>query len=281
MTIRLRQRLGKYRIERRLAEGGFGTVYQALDTLEGIRVALKVLRGRQLSKEALADFRHEVRIIAQLDHPHILPLKNAAFIDGRLVLAFPLGVESLESRMRRRMSSAQILNFGEQMLEALNYAHSCQIIHCDVKPDNLILFPNGTLRLTDFGIAKLALRTLSASGSGTVGYMAPEQALGKPTFSSDLFAVGLVLFEMLTGELPEWPFTWPMSGIDRLRRRVSPEIISVLRKSLEVDLRKRYRTAKSMLRSLRLARQTSPRTHSTRRRTAADTASRHMLRRCA
>jgi serine/threonine protein kinase len=95
------------------------------------------------------------------------------------------------------------------MIEAVAYAHRQRIIHCDIKPENFILFPDNRLRLTDFGIARVAQNTVAGSGSGTVGYMAPEQAMGKPSMRSDVFSLGLVIYRMLTGQLPEWPFEWP------------------------------------------------------------------------
>jgi serine/threonine protein kinase len=93
------------------------------------------------------------------------------------------------------------------MTSAIAYAHAHnRVIHCDVKPDNFILFPDNVLKLADFGIAKVAYQTLRASGSGTVGYVAPEQAMGKPSFRSDVFSLGLILYRMFSGVLPEWPY---------------------------------------------------------------------------
>lgn len=254
MGFRARQKLGKYRLERRLAEGGFAAVYQAYDTVEGIRVALKIPLPHQVTPSTLADFRREARLTASLDHPHILPIKNAALVDGHFVIALPLGQETLEQRMKRRMTGAFVLDCSEQVLDALSYAHRRKIIHCDVKPDNVIVFAGKHLRLTDFGIAKVAHRNVPASGSGTVGYMAPEQAMGRPSFGSDVFSMGLILFRMLTGKLPEWPYRWPLVGHDRLRRRASPDVIGVIEKALSVDVALRYRDAGQMLVALRRAR---------------------------
>ena len=101
--------------------------------------------------------------------------------------------------MQRRLSIRTALDLGEQLLRAIAFAHENRVIHCDVKPDNLLLFDRGRLRLTDFGISKIAHRTISASGAGTVGYMAPEQAMGRPSARSDVFAAGLVLWQMFSG----------------------------------------------------------------------------------
>jgi serine/threonine-protein kinase len=232
-----------------LAEGGFAQVYKAFDTIEGIRVALKIPQIAELGANAFEDIRKEVRMTARLDHPHILPIKDANFIEGRFVVVQPLGEENLNDRLRRRMSFTTALGFFEQLLDALRYAHEKRVVHCDVKPDNIILFSSNHLRLADFGLARIALRTFSASGSGTVGYMAPEQAMGKPSFRSDVFSAGLIAYRMFSGILPEWPFTWPLPGMAVLRRKAHPDLIAVLRKALEVDSRKRYKDAGVMARA--------------------------------
>jgi serine/threonine-protein kinase len=243
----LRGKIGKYRLLRRLGTGGFAEVYKALDTVEGVHVALKLPKAPFQTPELLEDFKKEIRLAARLEHPHILRVKNADFFGGRLVVAYALGEETLADRLRRRMSVTTCLAFAEQMLEALAHAHAHRVIHCDVKPENLILFPDLGLCLTDFGIARVALRILSASGSGTVGYLAPEQALGKPSFRSDVFAAGLVIYRMLAGALPEWPFEWPLPGYEVLRRKVPSGFVSFLRRALQVDHRKRFADAEQML----------------------------------
>lgn len=249
--FRARQRVGKYRIERRLANGGFAVVYQAMDTIEGIRVALKVPHSNFIDEDVLKDFRSEVRMTAKLDHANILPLKNASFIDGHFVIAFPLGRESLYERLRRRMSLATVLDFSEQMLHATAYAHRQRIIHCDIKPENFILFANNRIRLTDFGIAKVAQKTVRAAGTGTIGYMAPEQAMGKPSLRSDVFSLGLIMYRMLSGQWPDYPYEWPFPGHQKLRGRVHRDVVGFLRKSIEVMPRKRYRDADQMLEEFR------------------------------
>jgi serine/threonine-protein kinase len=243
-VFKARQTIGKYRIERRLAEGGFAVVYRALDQIEGVRVALKI--PRQNMAGALDDFRREVRLAAKLDHPNILPLKNAEFVEGHFVVVFALGEKTLADRLQTRLATRTALDYAEQMLEAVACAHRHRIIHCDVKPENLILFAGDRLRLTDFGIAKMALRTVRASGSGTMGYMAPEQAMGKPSFRSDVFSAGLILYRMLAGHLPEWPFEWPPPRYERLRGRVHPDLIELIRRSLELDPKKRFRDGNQM-----------------------------------
>lgn len=254
--LRPRQMLGKYRIVRKLAEGGFATIYEGLDTIEGLRVALRVPRLRHLSAEMLEMFRKEVRLVARLEHPNILPVKNAEFIDDLFVVSTLLGRGTLADELDERWLPARTaLAYGEQILEAAAYAHGQRIIHCDIKPENLILFPGERLRLADFGIAKVALRTLAASGSGTVGYLAPEQALGRPSFRSDVFSIGLILYQMFSGEVPEWPFAWPPAGIERVRRKAHPELIALLERALRVDQYRRFADAGSMLTAFRRLKQ--------------------------
>jgi serine/threonine-protein kinase len=249
--LRTRQKLGKYRIDGRIENGGFATVYEATDTLEGVRVALKIPYDDILTEEVLRDMLKEVRLAARLKHPHILPLKNADYIDGRLVLAYPLGERSLAQRLQSRVSLPVALDLAEQMIAAAAHAHEHRIIHCDIKPQNMILFDGGHLMLTDFGIAKIAHRTIvRASGSGTVGFCAPEQAMGKPSFASDVFSLGLVVYRMFSGRLPEWPFAWPPPGHAALRAKVHADLLAMLRRAIEIDPRKRYPHAGAMLAAL-------------------------------
>jgi eukaryotic-like serine/threonine-protein kinase len=252
--LRPRQKLGKYRIERRLGVGGFAYVYQAMDTIEGIRVALKVPRSQHLSEEIMNDFRNEVRLTAKLDHPNILPLKDASFIEDHFVIVFQLGERTLADRLRSRLSLVVALDYAQQMLDAVSYAHRLNIIHCDIKPENFIVFPNNRLRLTDFGIAKVAQRTIKGSGSGSVGYMAPEQAMGRPSLKSDVFSLGLILCRMLSGQWPEWPFLWPPPGYERLKHKAHPDLIEFLRRAIEPSPRKRFRDAEQMLNAFRRVR---------------------------
>jgi eukaryotic-like serine/threonine-protein kinase len=267
--LRARQKLGKYRIVRRLGEGGFANVYEAMDTIEGLRVALKIPHDHLVTPSVLGDFRNEVRLTAKLDHPHILPIKDASIIEGRFVIAMPLGERTLHDRLRSRMAIGTALELAEQILEAVAYAHRQRIVHCDIKPENVVLFPDGRLRLTDFGIAKVARNTLRGSGTGTVGFMAPEQAMGKPSLRSDVFSLGLVLYRMLSGHWPEWPFDWPPAGYHRLRGRVHPDMIALLKRAIDPDPRKRFRDADQMHRAFTKA-ATKVRRQLARRRSAAD-----------
>lgn len=249
--LRARQKLGKYRIERRLSDGPRAAVYQAYDTIHGIKVALKIPDPEIMDDEFLDEFRREARLSERMEHPNVLPVQNACFLDGYFVIAMPLGIETLADRLTRRISNERALDFTRQALAAVAHAHSRKIIHCDVKPENFILFPDNRLRLTDFGFSKIALRSVRrASGSGTVGYLSPEQALGRPMFQSDVFALGLVIYEMFSGELPEWPYKWPPPGHARIRGKLRPKMLAWLRTAMEFKPQDRYKNAVTMQRAL-------------------------------
>lgn len=245
--LRAASRLGKYKIRRRIASGGFATVYEALDTVEGVRVALKVPFAHLVDKETLELFRREARLCARLDHPNILAIKNAAIIDDQFVIATQLAERSLGDRLRNRLSREKALSYCQQMLEALAYAHKKRVLHCDLKPDNFLIFPDERIRLTDFGIAKVARATVAASGSGTLGYMAPEQAMGRPSLRSDVFSLALIFHRMFAGVVPEWPFEWPLPGHSRLKSAVHPDFVKFLQKCLMVRPEKRFADAQEML----------------------------------
>ncbi|MCA8940996.1 MAG: protein kinase [Planctomycetes bacterium] len=245
--LRARQKLGKYRIVKRIADGGFARVYKAKDTIEGVDVALKIPHADLMTKNAMQWFRQEARVHASLDHPNILPVKNAEIIDGLFVIAYPLGKKSLADRLRSRISTDRLFDFALQMLEAVAYAHAHGVVHCDLKPENFILFEGDRLRLADFGVARVARRTVPGSGSGTIGFIAPEQAMGKTSPRADVFSLGVILWLMLTGELPEWPFEWPPKGYERIRGKLHPDFVAMLRRSMEVDPKKRFADAKQML----------------------------------
>lgn len=242
--LRARQKLGKYRILSRIASGPQADVFKAYDTIHNTRVALKLPRIE--GNNGLDDVLHEVRVATRLHHPNILAIQNASYIDGHFVIAMELGGESLGDRLERRTSTAKAMSLADQALAGLAHAHEHRIIHCDIKPENYILFPDNRLKLADFGFAKRVLRTLKASGSGTIDYIAPEQAMGRPRFQSDVFSVGLVLYRMFSGKLAEWPFKWPMAGHDRLTARVRPEFVEFLKRAIQLDPADRYRDAMQM-----------------------------------
>ncbi len=255
-SLRIGSRLDKYRLIKKLGYGGFATVYAALDQIENRQVALKVPEEKYVADAAsLEDLQREVRIMAKLEHEHIVQLKDARFIDGRFVMVFPLGVESLDSRLQRRMGRQTAVDLAQQMIAAVAFAHGNKILHRDIKPDNFILFANNHLRLTDFGLARIHRGRCDHSASGTLGYMAPEQAMGKPTFRSDVFSLGLVLYRMFAGELPAYPFEAPLPGAARVKRVLSPEYLALIRKSIEPNPTKRFRDAVAMLNAFKQIRQ--------------------------
>lgn len=235
--------LGKYRLRRRIATGTYATVWEAWDMVMDIPVALKIPKDdgdRRL-------FLDEVRIQLTLEHPNVLPVLNADYIDDVLVVASPLGRESLREQIQRGVDAETALFYAGQLLAGLAEAHDHDVVHCDVKPENLILFGDGRVRLGDFGLAKFTHDGISEGTSGTVGYLAPEQAHGHPSKASDVFAAALVIHELLTGCLLLWPFDRPFTGHETLLER-APQVVAVLDKALVVDERERYPDAGEMLR---------------------------------
>jgi serine/threonine protein kinase len=246
-------RLGKYRLSKSLGQGGSSEVWKARDCVEGIWVALKIpLAGVNGERDNQALLR-EVRLVAQLRHPHIVPVKNADIIDGQAVIATELSVGTLDD-CSRPMSVRRIISITAQVLDGLSYAHHKHLVHCDVTPGNIFLFPNGRAALGDFGIGlqiKGKMRTID--DYGTPGYVAPEQAYGHPTYRSDCFSVGLILYEYITGVLPKWPFRWPPRGYKRLRERTNIAFARFVKQALAIDPEKRFENAEKMRSALLLA----------------------------
>lgn len=221
-------------------------MYAATDTLLGLKVALKIPLPTMVSDELLDEFRREAKLTIQLEHPNILPIRDASFIDGYFVIVTPLGEQTLDERLKKRMASETCFEIGSQLLDAVATAHQSGVIHCDIKPDNILMFGPRHIRLGDFGIAKAALKTISGSGTGTIGHMAPEQAMGKPSMRSDVFSIGLIAYRMFSGSWPEYPFRWPMEGVAALRRKCHPELVRVIRRSIETEPAERFRDAVKM-----------------------------------
>lgn len=246
VTLRAGTRLDKYRILRRLGEGGFATVYAAHDTVEDRKVALKIPDHRYLSNsQTMDDLHREVRIMAKLQHPCVLPLKDARAIGEHFVMVFPMGEESLSDRLSRRISRALAVDLVVQMIGAVAYAHEQNVLHRDIKPENFILFPDQHLKLTDFGLARIERGSHEVSASGTVGFMSPEQAMGRPSYRSDVFSLGLVIYRTLAGEVPEYPFD-TLPGFNKLRRGLSKDFVALIRKAIETSPKKRFRDAVAM-----------------------------------
>jgi hypothetical protein len=246
LDVKRGRRLGKYRLAKYLGEGGSCEVWKARDSVEGIWVALKIPLADTHGKRDNQALLREVRLVARLRHPHIMPIKNADIIGGQAVLATELSVKTLGD-CSKPMSLRRIVSIIAQVLDGLAYAHRRRVVHCDVTPGNIFLFPNGRAALGDFGIGlHLKGRMRTVDDFGTPGYVAPEQAYGRPTYRSDCFAVGLILYEYITGALPKWPFRWPPRGCKRLRERTSLAFVQFLKQALAVDPERRYATADEM-----------------------------------
>jgi serine/threonine-protein kinase len=242
--LRRGSKLGKYRLERRLGRGGFAEVWKARDTVEHRDVALKVAHPGAVAEWGRDAIEHEARIASRLHHRNIVAVRNADWIDGRFAIATDLAVTNLAEYPRARRSGAVALGIVREVAAGLAYAHSRYVLHRDVKPENILVFDDGHAALGDFGASRFAAgATRSYTEAGTLGYMAPEQAYGRVRFTSDVFSLGLIAYEVLTGVLPTWPFEWPPERHDRFLARVPLPVQPVLRKAAEFDPRKRYADA--------------------------------------
>jgi serine/threonine protein kinase len=202
---------GLYRLERRVGRGGFGEVYQATDLRLKRSVAVKVLYPHLIEDNStfLAQFEREAQTVAALDHPHILTLYYYGQFEDTPYLVMPyIGGGTLADKLARehRLGMEQAWPYLRQAAEALDYAHRHKIVHRDIKPQNMLLRDHDTyILLADFGIARLLNSTDSLTLTRVMGsplYMAPEQFGGQVGFASDIYALGCVLFHMLTGTPP-------------------------------------------------------------------------------
>jgi eukaryotic-like serine/threonine-protein kinase len=201
---------GRYRLEARVGAGGMSTVYRATDETLQRQVAIKLMH-REIASDSdqLERFRREARAVAQLSHPHIVGVIDYGEDDGRPYIVFEyVEGETLKERIRRtgRLPTTEAVAYAIEMARALGAAHARHIVHRDVKPQNVLIDEEGSAKVTDFGIARtLDEEGLTADGRvlGTTDYVSPEQALGRPvTGQSDLYSLGVVLYEMITGEVP-------------------------------------------------------------------------------
>src|SRR5438309_9152588 len=201
---------GRYRLESRVGAGGMSTVYCALDVTLQRQVAIKLL-NREVAGDSdqLERFHREARAVAQLSHPHVVGVIDAGEDEGRPYIVFEyVEGETLKERIRRlgRLEIPEAVAYAIEIGRALGAAHERSIVHRDVKPQNVMIDSEGSAKITDFGIARtLTEEGLTADGRvlGTTDYVSPEQALGQGVSGqSDLYALGVVLFEMLTGDVP-------------------------------------------------------------------------------
>ncbi len=229
----------RYRIARELGQGGMATVYLAEDLKHHRQVAIKVLRPELAAVIGAERFLAEITTTANLQHPHILPLHDSGTVDGTVFYVMPfVEGESLRDRLNRekQLPIADAVRIASEVAGALDYAHRHQVIHRDIKPENILLH-DGRALVADFGIALAATSadsrmTETGMSLGTPHYMSPEQAMGERNLDArtDVYAVGCVLYEMLTGEPP---FTGPTAqAIVAKVMTADPEAVSTYRKTV-------------------------------------------------
>ncbi len=266
---------GRYRLDAVIGRGGMSTVYKAFDTVLERPVAIKLMhREIAADSDQLERFRREARAVAQLNHPNVVTVIDAGeepLPDGELdegpsgtpfiVLEYVDG-ETLKSVIRRSgpLEVPQALAYAIEISRALGAAHESQIVHRDVKPHNVLIDPEGGAKITDFGIARsLSEEGLTMAGRvlGTTDYVSPEQALGQPvTPQSDLYSLGIVLYEMLTGDVPfhgDSPVAVAMKhvreeipDVQARRPQISAATASVVDRAVAKDLAHRYPDAATM-----------------------------------
>jgi eukaryotic-like serine/threonine-protein kinase len=201
---------GRYRLDQQIGTGGMSTVYRAFDTVLERQVAVKLMhRDMAGHPDQLERFRREARAVAQLNHPHIVQVIDAGEDENMPYIVFEyVEGETLKDRIRRfgRLPIPEAIAYAIEIAWALGAAHDRGIVHRDVKPQNVLVDEEGSAKVTDFGIARtLDQEGLTADGRvlGTTDYVSPEQALGHAvTGQSDLYSLGVVLYEMLTGDVP-------------------------------------------------------------------------------
>ncbi len=228
--------IGPYRVLRELGHGGMGTVLLAEDTRLGRQVALKTVSGAHAGTAGgRAQLLDEARAAAALTHPAIAAVHDVIEHDGNIAIVFELVAgETLAARLAKGpLPEEQAIAVAVQIADALAVAHGARVLHRDLKPANIMLAPGGVVKILDFGIARFRpVEPPPAAGPsadegfiGTPGYVAPEQWTGRPVDErADLYALGVVLFEMLTGKRPfpeREPFTLALAAIDRIALRVS------------------------------------------------------------
>ncbi len=201
------RRIGDYQIIRELGQGGMGKVYLARNSLSDRIEALKVVLPSLAGQSDLVDrFTREIKVLASLEHPNIAALRTAFTADNQFVMVMEyVEGETLAQRLEQGpFSVADALNYIDQVLAALSYAHGKHIIHRDIKPANMMLTPQGVVKLMDFGLARSGDEvglTVTGATLGSMNYMSPEQVKALPIDArSDLYSVGVSLYEMITGQ---------------------------------------------------------------------------------
>jgi eukaryotic-like serine/threonine-protein kinase len=254
---------GRYRILRKLGAGGMANVYLAEDQELGRRVAIKILNDRHANDEQFVErFRREAKNAAGLSHPNIVSIFDRGEAEGTYYIA----MEYLDGRSLKELITTRgpapihvAVDYARQVLAALRLAHRQGLVHRDIKPHNVLVDAEGRVKVTDFGIARAGPSQMTEEGSiiGTAQYLSPEQAQGAPvTPSSDLYSVGIVLYELLTGTVPfagETPVELAMKHLSkvpdppsRLRPEVPRDLDFVVMRALAKSPEERYESADEM-----------------------------------
>jgi eukaryotic-like serine/threonine-protein kinase len=204
------QRLGDYEVLEVLGAGGMGKVYKVRNVISDRIEAMKIILPNLANQKELADrFLREIKLLGSLNHPNIAALRTALTINDQLVMIMEYveGI-TLASRLQQGpISPADAINYADQILSALSYAHKLNVIHRDIKPANMMLTPQGVVKLMDFGLARpgeqATAMTATSTTLGSVNYMPPEQVKGESVDArSDIYSLGVSLYEMVTGQLP-------------------------------------------------------------------------------
>jgi hypothetical protein len=271
MDTSLPQHIGRYRVNRELGRGAMGMVYQAEDPDIGRAVAIKLVRADLLEgrdrDEFLTRFRHEARAAGRCTHPNIVALYDLAQHEGNpyLAMEYVNGIDLAQAlRKRGPFTPAEAVATITQVLNALGAAHAAGIVHRDVKPANILLQPNGHVKVTDFGISHLSTSELTQHGVvlGTLTYMSPEQCCGEDIdLRSDIFSVGTVLYELLSGsrafqgrnanEVAHKLLAGEPQDLATLVPGLPEELLRVVRRSMEKSRDDRYPSAQAMADALR------------------------------
>ncbi|MDR0984751.1 MAG: Stk1 family PASTA domain-containing Ser/Thr kinase [Ruminococcus sp.] len=256
---------GRYEIKKLIGDGGMADVYLADDLLEYRKVAVKILKTEYAdNKEFLTRFRNESRAVASMSHPNIVRIFDVGFVDTPqyIVMEYVEGITLKEyMNINKRLSWQDTVHFCIQILRALDHAHNKGVVHRDIKPQNIMLLPDGTVKVMDFGIATIARdEILSPEGKtiGTAHYMSPEQAKGySATNQSDVYSCGIMLYEMLTGvkpfdnENPNVVVGMHLSTVPEKVTDLNPNVPKGLEeialKAMEKNTTDRYKSATEML----------------------------------
>lgn len=259
---------GRYEIKEIIGVGGMANVYRAYDSIDDRTVAVKILRDEHMQNdELLRRFRNESKAIAVLSHPNIVKVYDVSFNEDiqYIVMEYIDGItlkEYIEQQKVLRWKEA--VHFTVQILRALQHAHDKGIVHRDIKPQNIMLLADGTIKVADFGIARFARasqQTVTDKAIGSVHYISPEQAKGDVTDEkSDIYSVGVMLYEMTTGKLPfdaESPVSVALQQIQSQPKRprsINPDIPEgledIIIRAMQKDPARRYQSAAEMLRDI-------------------------------